>query len=146
MCWARNTRASVKIEGTNMSVTDSSSFETVLLTELTPRHYPFGVAIPGMGEISFDSSDVTPFAEMLIEVARALDAAGRLPPGEIQAQDNKAPLVTNNPDSGANRPMPSGRLINIRHTKHQFIACTQDLVSVAGIDPDSVSVYTLPEE
>ena len=129
-----------------MSGTDSSSYETVPLTELTPRHYPFGVAIPGMGEISFDSSDVTPFAEMLIEVARVLDSAGRLPSGEIQPNHGKAPLVTINPDSGANRPLPSGRLINIRHTKHQFIACTQDLVSVAGFSPDSVSVYTLPKE
>ena len=126
-----------------MSGTNDSSCETVPLTELTPSHYPFGVVIPGMGEISFDSSDVSPFAEMLIEVARALDSAGLLPLGEIQPNADKAPLVTNNPDSGANRPMPSGRLINIRHTKHQFIACTQDLVSVAGIAPDSVTIYIL---
>jgi hypothetical protein len=129
-----------------MSETDKSTFETVTLTELTPRHYPFGLGVPGIGEISFEATDVTPFAEMLIEAARALDAAGRLPPGEIQANHGKAPLVTNNPDSGANRPMPSGRQINIRHTNHQFIACTQDLFSVAGINPDSVSVYISPEE
>lgn len=129
-----------------MNASNSSSYESVPLTELTSSHYPFGIQIPEIGEVSFENSDVTPFAQMLIEVAEALDSSGRLPAGELHPDPSKAPLITNEPESGANRRLPSGRWINIRHTKRQFIACAQDLVAVVGIAPDSVVVYTLPEE
>lgn len=123
-----------------MTIHTSAKLIDVPLDKLGITHEPVAVSIPGVADISLELSNVTSFAQMLIQVAEALDAANRLPPGTGWHFVGKAALITDAPYSRANRKLPSGRYINIRHTKQQFIDCVRDIFKLSGIPTQDVRV------
>ena len=123
-------------------VSPSQDDRSVPLSTLVNDYIPLVVRIPGFSDIPIDAGTGTPFGQMFVQIGEVLDREGRLPSGELRPNPKNAPLVTNEPKSGATRPLPSGRHINIRHTEHQFIACARELCKVAGIDPQRVVVVT----
>ncbi len=130
-------------ERTNSAaVSPSQDARSVPLSALVNDCIPLVVCIPGFSDIPVERGSGTPFGQMFVQIGEVLDRDGRLPSGELRPNPRNAPLVTNEPKSGATRPLPSGRHINIRHTEHQFIACARELLKVAGIDPQTVRVVT----
>ncbi|MBV5275974.1 MAG: hypothetical protein JZU52_20815 [Lamprocystis purpurea] len=119
----------------------------IRLNDLRKEHNPVAVILPGLEEISLERSKDTPFTQMFIKIAQCLDKAQLLPPGILRPNPRNAALITDHSestDSGATRPLPSGRHLNIRHNRHQFIACIKELIVLAKIEPQHVQVRIQP--